>query len=84
MNLIGVMIPASGPRTPVWTPRDRWCCALGRWLVNDLADDVLSEQDRISLVITVRTMRKKPKSGKAPPDRPSRNNPLQGVYRCMT
>lgn len=57
MNLIGVMIPASGPRTPVWTPRDRWCCALGRWLVNDLADDVLSEQDRISLVITVRTMK---------------------------
>jgi hypothetical protein len=42
---------------------------LGRWLVNDLADDVLSEQDRISLVITVRTMRKKPKSGKAPPVR---------------
>ena len=30
---------------------------LGRWLVNDLADDVLSEQDRISLVITVRTMK---------------------------
>ena len=57
MNLIGVMIPASGPRPPVWTPRDRWCCALGRWLVNDLADDVLSEQDRISLVITVRTMK---------------------------
>ena len=57
MNLIGVMIPASGPRTPVWTPRDRWCCALGRWLVNDLADDVLSEQDRISLVITARTMK---------------------------
>jgi len=45
MNPIGVMIPASGPRTPVWTPRDRWCCALGRW------------QDRISLVITVRTMK---------------------------
>ena len=60
MNLIGVMIPASGPRTPVWTPRDRWCCALGRWLVNDLADDVLSEQDRISLVITVRTMKEEP------------------------
>jgi hypothetical protein len=30
---------------------------LGRWLVNDLADDVLSEQDRISLAITVRTMK---------------------------
>jgi hypothetical protein len=27
MNLIGVMIPASGPWTPVWTPRGRWCCA---------------------------------------------------------
>ena len=57
MNLIGVMIPASGPWTPLWTPWGRWCCALGRWLVNDLADDVLSEQDRISLVITVRTMK---------------------------
>jgi len=30
---------------------------LVRWLVNDLADDVLSEQDHISLVITVRTMK---------------------------
>jgi hypothetical protein len=58
MNLIGVMIPASGPWTPVWTPRGRWCCAdWAAWLVNDLADDVLSEQDRISLAITVRTMK---------------------------
>jgi len=58
MNLIGVMIPASGPWTPVWTPRGPLVLrGLGRWLVNDLADDVLSEQDRISLVITVRTMK---------------------------
>ena len=25
MNLIGVMIPASGPWTPLWTPWGRWC-----------------------------------------------------------
>lgn len=58
MNLIGVMIPASGPAdTCLDTSGPLVLRGLGRWLVNDLADDVLSEQDRISLVITVRTMK---------------------------
>ena len=58
MNLIGVMIPASGPVDACLdTSGPLVLRGLGRWLVNDLADDVLSEQDRISLVITVRTMK---------------------------
>jgi len=44
--------------------------ALLTWLLDDLADDVMSEQDRISLALIVRTMTEERRQG-----RPDRHQP---------